>query len=305
MMKVLITGANGFIGSFLLRYLCSNDIESLGIDRCLDRWNDDIPIEIADLCDHDKICEVLNRFQPDTIVLNGAIKGLDTCENNLHAVQVNVFSGIPFYEYAFHRDVHLIGISSDMAFGGAVNHPSAENDPPSPANAYGIMKTVNEYLLKLFPDSAVVRTALVYGPMHPEEYQVYCQNWLQDEIQNQSHLIHWTAYRCQMNQTVNMADNIFCNPTFIDDLVRGLERIIRLRKKGVFHCCGSERFSRYEIALDVAKLIGKPEMVRSFHSPENLRPFDVTLSNQKTVSELELEPTPLGQGLRSSLQDFI
>ena len=302
-MKVLVTGGDGFIGSWLHRELGAlGGITVAGMDLQVSPWNVDLQLTVLDLCDRSGVERLLEKEQPDVIVLNGAIKVLDTCERNARALNVNVFSQAPFLEYALRRNTHVIFISSDMAFGGCTRPPYAEGDPVAANNAYGAMKIACEQLARTMETWTIVRTALVYGPMCSGEKKKLLPILQGDNLTNQSHLIHWSCARSACGLKVPLAENVFCTPTYIGDLVRGLGRIVEGRRTGVFHCAGSDRISRFEMGRRAAAYGGRPDCLTAFKAePDELRPMEVSLDGRWTMDTLGMTPTPIDVGIRLSL----
>jgi dTDP-4-dehydrorhamnose reductase len=304
--RVLVTGANGFIGSRLLTAVAGNRgvAAAAGIDLVRSSWTTDLPIHPIDLCDGKEIASFLNEFKPDAMVLNGAIKGLDACARSSRALAVNVFSHAPFIEYALKNGSHVVFISSDMVFGGCTGGPFDEWHPLKSNNAYGAMKIAGEQIVGIVPDHAIVRTALVCGTFSALETQEFRAAWLVGELQNQTHLPLWCACRALHGQQVRLASNVFSTPTFVDDLVKDLTSILLSRICGIFHCCGRERLSRFEMGRLSLRPLGLENRVTGFVLPVNdVRPLDVSLANTRTCTILNSEPIPMTEALRRTVTE--
>jgi len=48
----------------------------------------------------------------------------------------------------------------------------------------------------------------------------------------------------------------FRSPTYAPDLANGIERLVRFRKKGIYHISGRETLSVYDIAVLTAEVFG-------------------------------------------------
>ncbi len=304
LVRTLITGANGFIGSRLLQTMQAYwPHECVGIDVHHHDWHRQLPIEQVDLRDQQRVTELLADYKPEVLVLSGAIKGLENCEKNPDAVLVNVFSMRPFLEYAIQQDAHVVFLSSDMVFGARRDAPFHERSYVAANNAYGAMKIAGEQLVSIVPRHTAVRTALVYGPMYPQEVAHYHQKMVDPVLSNQSWLPLWIALRALHGDVTELARNIYCTPTYIDDLTAALHAIVERGIVGTIHSCGHDRVSRYEVGEYVVQALQKSEMIRGFHADDTgLRPLDVALSDVESYPILQTPITRIQSGILTTLQ---
>jgi dTDP-4-dehydrorhamnose reductase len=61
-------------------------------------------------------------------------------------------------------------------------------------------------------------------------------------------LIHLKAGK----KEIRIVDDQINNPTFIDDLVQGINKIVELRKEGIYNIGGNEFLSRYDFTIMIA-----------------------------------------------------
>ena len=185
-MRILVTGAAGFIGSNLSARLATNGAEVLGVD-CLSPYYSPelkrqrvrnllvplgIKLEESNLIDFSAIHSIIQDFQPDTIIHLAAQPGVRTpieksdsyIQNNLVAfsnvLQSTVESGVPNFLYA----------SSSSVYGNSEDIPYREaNKTIEPISIYGATKLANELLAPTYvhgsnTNARGMRFFTVYGP---------------------------------------------------------------------------------------------------------------------------------------------
>jgi len=185
MKKILITGASGFIGSFLVEEALSRGYEVYaGVRRTSNKkYLSDNRIKFLELDFTNKEC-LLKQFQ--TFKQNGAFDyvihnaGITKAKNKEEFLTVN-------YQYSRRLIEALIEsgsvpkkfiyISSLAAFGPAANGSPIRRhtDIPKPITAYGESKLQTEQFLSSLTDFpfVVIRPAAVYGPRDHEFYVLY------------------------------------------------------------------------------------------------------------------------------------
>ncbi len=167
-MKVLVTGATGFIGSYLSEELVNKGYEV----RCLVRTNSDLRW-ITDL---DVDCIYGDLF--NTQSLKRAVKGVDYI---YHLAGItDAVSKIDYININYQGTKNLIDIakdeklkrfvliSSQAAAGPSSSlRPIRETDKPKPISAYGRSKLAAESVVKRYIDKfpiTILRPSVVYGP---------------------------------------------------------------------------------------------------------------------------------------------
>ena len=142
-MKILVTGANGFLGYYLVQQLLQNDLEviSTGKGPCrLPFTHKNFTYTEMDFTDPFAVHDVFEKYQPGVIVHTGAMSKPDECElNQWQAYITNVEGTITLLNNAAGYKSLFVFISTDFVFDG-VKGNYAETDIPGPVNFYGKTK---------------------------------------------------------------------------------------------------------------------------------------------------------------------
>ena len=162
MIKVIITGAGGQLGSCILRrFSGDSEVEWVGLRRAE-----------LDVADEEAVADVLDREKPDAIINTAAFTDVDGAESthdeskrgNVDAVRI-------LAECCAIRGITLVHISTDYVFnglnGGTLERPYGADDEISPIGVYGKTKAEGESeVAKVMGESGVpffiVRTGWLY-----------------------------------------------------------------------------------------------------------------------------------------------
>lgn len=281
--KILITGANGFIGKQISEKLIQSQNELIRIDLV---GNKDV-LEV-DVSNSEALNKFLNSAKPDVIVHTAAVKDLVSCEDDrLKAWDTNVESTRTLVNYSHVNKCKIVFISSDVIFDGEKGDYS-ENDFPNPINWYGTTKLHSEFLIKQTDDYAICRTALVIGDLNQAYTEILKGELETPVLRNQTLLPHYIYNRLKKALTVRLPDNIISSPTHVELLAESIDRIIQNDLKGVFHTTGSEIISRYDFALKLA----------NFH---NLNSSLIEVDNSQVF---KLRPKNIGMNVKNTFQNL-
>ncbi len=187
MKKVLVTGAAGFIGYYLVKVLIDNDYEVIGIDNLNDYY--DITLKEnrinelinkphftfikADINDYDGMKAIFLKYYPEIVVHLAAYAGVRHSIENPDIYFKNNIDG--FYNILTlsneFKISHLIFASSSSVYGNINGNPSKEEDASiNQESIYASTKMCNEVMAygyaKMFdmPITAI-RPFAVYGPL--------------------------------------------------------------------------------------------------------------------------------------------
>ncbi|WP_298391140.1 SDR family oxidoreductase [Hydrotalea sp.] len=246
-MKILITGANGFIGAHFIQYCLDYHLNFVATgtksECCIQ--NAGITYAMMDVTNPNQVWKVLQHYQPNVIVHAAAMSKPDECQSNEDTcLQINLMGTQHLLTAAskLNHDVHFIFISTDFVFGG--NGPNAEDALKQPLNFYGISKLMAELcVMQLANPFAIVRPSFVFGP----------------EINGvRKDFLHGVLHKIQRGETVSIVNDQYRTPTFVPDFCKGLHQIITQQATGIFHLAGSAYITPYQMVMLMVQLLQLP-----------------------------------------------
>ena len=284
-MKILITGANGFIGSALVRKISHFDI--LGIDK------NEINIGFEDPG------ILIKRYKPTTVIHLGAqIDIIESFKNPKYDLTVNALGTMQLVESAIEHNVkHFIYINSAGAIYKHVqNHETSENDNVNPQSPYGTSKLVGEkYLQILSANSEMQWSSLalsnVYGPYkHGRKGLI---NIIFENIK-------------QSKKTIIYGKNITRDYVYISDVINAIELTINYPINKRVHISSNIATSNYEVTENISKLLelNSKDYFEFVEARSNEQQF-CKISNKLALQEIGWQPKyNLYQGLTEIIEKY-
>jgi dTDP-4-dehydrorhamnose reductase len=235
--KILVTGASGFLGGAVCRRL-GREHDVVGLCH-RHHGGDLLPCDIRDAV---RFREVLRRQQPDLVVHAAAYRDPDFCEADpAECERLNVEPALVLAE-SLPPGARLILISSDYVFDGQ-HPPYAETDARDPVNVYGRSKVAAEDLVAGHPGSLAVRIPVLVGAGSTLADSGYIGQLV-------------SAVRAGVPEEQD--DHCIRHPTWIEDVAECLAFLIEDDIRGVVHCSSADGATRYGSALAVAMALGCP-----------------------------------------------
>jgi len=291
-MKVLITGANGFLGQQLTKALVEQGhvvlATGIGPQRVLQEQSVHFKYIPIDLGTDEPLEKFMEMLRPEVVIHAAAMTQVDACElDREKSYRINVDATRRIVAASESLNSFLIFISSDFVFDGHKGN-YLEDDPLSAVNWYGHTKIQAERLVQAcISPWAIVRTCLVYG------------NCLDGSRNN---IITWTRQKLMLGEKIQVVDDQIRTPTHVEDLARGILLLMEKPGHGVFHIAGKDTMSPYDMARHAADQFGLDAQLiervngSSFIQPA-VRPLITGLSIDKSRKLLGYEPMSFLQGL--------
>lgn len=231
-MKYLVTGAAGFIGSFVAERLCEMGHQVIGLDNLNDYY--DPALKLArlkriehfanftfikmDLADRDAIAALFARAQFDRVIHLAAQAGVRySIDNPMAYIDSNLVGMATILEGCRHNKVqHLVYASSSSVYGANTKVPFAESDQVDhPVSLYAATKKSNELMAHTYSHlyqlpTTGLRFFTVYGP------------WGRPDM---APFLFTDAIAHQRPIKVFNHGNMRRDFTYIDDIVEGVIRI--------------------------------------------------------------------------------
>jgi len=232
-LKILVTGAAGFIGFHLCQKLLDLGHQVLGIDNLNDYY--DVALKqarLSQLVDHPNFefqklelssqsttSAIFESFNPEIVVHLAAQAGVRYSIKNPHAyVDSNLVAFVNILEGCRHHQVkHLVYASSSSVYGANTKVPFSVDDPVNkPVSLYAATKRANELMAYSYSHLYKIPTTglrffTVYGPWGRPDmaYFSFTRNIL-------------------ARQPIDVFNNgdMRRDFTYIDDIIEGIVRVI-------------------------------------------------------------------------------
>jgi dTDP-4-dehydrorhamnose reductase len=261
-MRVAIFGASGLLGKALMR-----------------EWTEDAVVGFSsrdvDIRDASAARDIVEKTEPEWIVLAAAYTDVDGCEKNPGLVfAVNRDGATNVAEAAKKTGARLLFLSSDYVFDGKKTSPYEINDARNPQSVYGRSKAEAEVrLIELMPDSCIVRTSWLFGvdgKCFPDT------------------ILKLAASR----PTLDIVNDQRGSPTYTVDLARTIIGLCRNNASGIIHVTNAGDCTWFEFASAIVQHAGLPTTVRPVSSEQMARPAPrpaYSVLSPKSLQRLKIE----------------
>jgi len=281
-MKILVTGANGQLGSAIRK-------ESESFSNLQLFYTD---VDEVDISSKESILIALERYKPNMVVNCAAYTAVDKAEDEPDkAFLLNAQAPANVAELCKPRGIHLIHISTDYVFDGKGNTPYVETDKVNPLSVYGQSKLKGEMLSMTFENTMVIRTSWLYS--------AYGNNFMRT-------IMRYAHERPELRVVFDQTGT----PTLANDLALAILQIAHSPEKyfvpEIFHFSNQGVCSWFDFAIEIVKLAGLNTKIvpvtTNEYPTKAIRPQYSVLNKQKISNLLKIDIPHWRESLVKCLQ---
>ena len=295
-MKILITGANGQLGTELRRCIAAGKTELGPLPAKLQRATVlATDVDTLDITNRHEVAAYVRHHAPDAIISCAAFTNVDGCETNREAAfAVNALGARNLAMAAEEIGAKLVHVSTDYVFSGDAAQPVWEYDLPAPRSVYGKTKLLGEEYVRQFCTRwFIVRTAWLYGYAG--------RNFVKTMVN-----------AAKKNGSLTVVDDQRGNPTNAADLAHHILKLAVTKEYGVYHCTGGGVCSWYEFTKEIVRLAGLQAAVtpctsaqyKAAHPAAADRPAWSALDNRMLRCTVGDEMRPWQQALAAFFENW-
>ena len=259
--KLLITGADGQLGTGIQKIFLGSDYELIPLGR-----------PELDIANRDQIRMILKNYRPAIVINCAAYNRVEDAEEEVStAFLQNAFGPYWLAKESKSIGAVLMHVSTDYVFDGK-KEMYVEADLPHPLNVYGASKLSGEQLvLMVNPNNYVIRTSWLFG----------------SSVENKSrNFVTAMLSRVKENFEIRVVNDQQGCPTYAPDLAIQIRALLEKNAPaGIYHITNGGSCAWYDFAQKIFELAGIDVKVEPISTADSgtkiLRPKSSILENKK------------------------
>ena len=241
MLKLLITGGLGFVGSHLVDSLVKKNHKIMILTKTLSKKKNikksakKIQIEKIDLTNFQQLGKIIEKFKPDVIIhLAGNASHSKSFENPLKDIDSNAKTTLFMLEKIrkLNTPCKFILGSTFIVIGRPKKLPVNENTPCNPTTIYGTNRLSSEYFCKIYHE--------VYG-LHTNIFRITNSYGPREQIIPKKNAVNFLIYKSFKKEEISIYNQgkFFRDFIYIDDVISGINIILKKGKSGELYWISS------------------------------------------------------------------
>jgi len=241
LLKLLITGGLGFIGSSLVDSLSKKNHKIKILTKTFSKKNniknsyDKVEIEKINLTNFKRLGQIIEKFKPDIIIhLAGNTSHSKSFEEPLEDIDSNSKTTLFMLE-----KIRELGLSCKFVLGSTfivigkpTKLPVTESTPCNPTTIYGTNKLASEHFCKIYHDvygldTVIFRITNSYGP--------------REQVISTKNAVNFLIYEAFNRKEISIYNKgkFFRDFIYIDDVISGINVILKKGKSGELYWISS------------------------------------------------------------------
>ena len=231
--KVFVTGARGQLAGAIM-----------------ESYRDDAQVRAysradLDISDFDAVMARVEPDPPDVIINCAAYTNVDLAEEEPQkALNANAFGVRVLARAARHTGAALVHYSTDFVFDGHAGKPYVEEDRPNPQSVYAQSKLLGEWFALDAPRAFVLRVESLFGGP------------------NAKSSIDRIAQAIAEGREAKVFHDRVVSPSYVVDVASATRALVARGEPGLYHCVATGHASWYEVALEIARVMGREQDAR-------------------------------------------
>lgn len=271
MTKVIVLGANGQLGTDLLKVFSGSQFEVVALTRKdIDAENPQLNLGVLDGAQFVVNCISYHKT--------------DECEDFPEKTfQINAVFVTKLARACAEKKIKLIHISTDYVFAGDKSEPYTEQDAPRGQNLYGISKAAGEQAIQLYcPESFILRVSSLFG--------------VAGASGKGGNFVETMIKMAKDGKDLKVVADQMMSPTHTLEIARAIKSLIEKAptKFGIYHVSGTGSCSWYEFAktiFETAHIKANLAPVTTGEFKTKARRPQFSVLNNKKLSDIYDMPT--------------
>jgi dTDP-4-dehydrorhamnose reductase len=284
---ILVTGASGLLGSNLILTGMKSGLEMAAMTNRHKIRLAGVRTWQVDLTDTGAVRSAVREALPSTIIHCAAQTSLDAAERDPEAArEINVNASGRLAAVAVDLGASFVYISTDAVFDGSRSW-NKETDPVAPLSVYGQTKLDGEIASMQAHPGALIARINIYG-------------W--NALPKQS-LGEWMLERLEASESFPGFTDVYFCPLLVNDFADVLFQMLEQKLQGTYHVCGSERISKFEFGVRIARVFGLDENLVKGTSVYDAplvakRSLDLSMATERVATAIGRRMPSADEGLR-------
>jgi dTDP-4-dehydrorhamnose reductase len=280
-MRILVTGASGQLGAYLLRELRRRGLEPGAWSGSQSGVLFGCRLQPVDLADGDMVASEFATAAPGIVLHAGAMAKIGQCYRDAEkARRINAEATAQLTELCAAAGARLVYVSTDLVFDGR-RGTYREDDGASPLSVYGRTKLAAEHAVLASSTGVIARVSLLYGP----------------SVASRSSFFDEQVAALVEHRPMRLFVDEWRTPLDLPTAATALVTLALSERTGLFHIGGPQRMSRWQMGQEIAALLGTGSGAivagkQVDEPPPEPRPRDVSLDSSKWRAAFPEQPWP-------------